>query len=220
MTIPYIDIHTHHPVYSKGIISVPSLFLQDVDTNHQLTYPFSTGIHPWHADKFSLNDIAKKLEYLMSQPELIAIGETGLDNKCQIDFDLQGSVFKLHIEFAEKFHKPLIIHNVNSWNEIIACSKKSNVPFILHAFNGNIELTRQLIHHGFNFSIGKAILKENIKLRDAIKIIPVTSLFFETDDEILDIKEIYYSAASILKCSVENLKIQILSNYNRAFQIP
>lgn len=218
MTSPFIDIHTHQPVYTEDVISVSSLFLQDVEINQPLTYPFSTGIHPWHADKIDLDEIKKRLENLISQPELIAIGETGLDKKSQVDIDLQKRVFELHIEFAEKIHKPLIIHSVNSWNEIIACQKKSNISFILHGFNANIELTKQLIHHGFCFSIGSAILKEKVKLRESVKIIPITSLFFETDDEILDIREIYKTSALILKCSVEELKHQLFANYNRIFQ--
>ena len=217
MTFPFIDIHTHHPVFSEGIISVPSLFLQDIDFNHPLTYPFTAGIHPWHAEKFNLDDINIMLEYLTNQPGLIALGETGLDKKCNSDFNLQKTVFGLHVKFAVKYHKPLIIHCVKSCNEMIAASKKLNVPFILHSFNGNVELTKHLIRHGFCFSIGKAIVKNNVRIRESIQIIPATSLFFETDDELRDIGEIYNVASSILQCSVEDLKSQVFSNFNRIF---
>lgn len=218
MSVPFIDIHTHHPVYSDEIISVHSIFLQDIAISRKPTFPFSAGIHPWHADKFSMAEIKNMLEYLGTHQGLIAIGETGLDKKCQVEMNLQKSVFKLHIEFAEKYNKPLIIHCVNSWNEIIDFYKKSKVQFILHSFHANKELTRQLIRHGFCFSIGKSILEKNVKLTDSIKIIPAASLFFETDEEILDIRKIYDTAASILECTADDLKNQIFVNYNRIFQ--
>jgi TatD DNase family protein len=219
MTIPFIDIHTHHPKFTEGIISVQSLFLQDLEFNKILTNPFSAGIHPWHANRINSDEIKTRLNRVINQPGLIAIGETGLDKKCHVDFNLQKTVFELHIEIAEKFRKPLIIHCVNAWDEMIATAKRSNVPIILHGFSGNRELTIQLIRHGFSFSIGKAILKENSKLKESIQIIPSESLFFETDDEILDIREVYDAASSILKCSAEDLKHQIIANYNRVFQI-
>jgi TatD DNase family protein len=219
MTIPFIDIHTHHPKFTEGIISVHSLFLQDFEFNKILTNPFSAGVHPWHADKIDLEGIKYKLEQVISQPRLIAFGETGLDKKCHVDYNLQKRVFELHIEIAEKFQKPLIIHCVSAWNDMIAAIKKSKIPFILHGFNGNIGLTRELIRHGFCFSIGKAVLKENSKLKESIQVIPVESLFFETDDEILDIRLIYDVASSILKCSAEDLKQQIIANFNRIFRI-
>jgi TatD DNase family protein len=218
MGIQFIDIHNHHQVFSEGIISIPSFFLQDINFNQPLTFPFTAGIHPWHAEKFNLNEIKVMLEYLTCQHRLIAVGETGLDKKCISDFGLQKTVFRLHVEFAEKNHKPLMIHCVNSWNEMIAFSKQSKVPFILHGYSAGIELTKQLIHHGFYFSIGNAIMKNSYRVRESIQLIPITSIFFETDDEMLDISEIYNEASLILRCSVEDLKRQIFNNYNNIFE--
>jgi TatD DNase family protein len=214
MSIPFVDIHTHHPVYEEDVISVPSLFLQDIATNQTLKSPFTAGIHPWHADKLGLDEIKMKLQHLITQHELVAIGETGLDKKCQVDIDVQKTVFELHIELAKAIQKPLIIHCVNSWDEIIRYSKKKEIPFILHGYRGNVELTSQLIHHGFCFSLGKAILNGNQKLEESLRIIPPTSLFFETDDDLADIKIIYNAAALILSCSLEDLKRRVFENYN------
>ncbi len=218
MSVPFIDIHTHHPVRSEEIISVPSFFLQDIHTSKAINYPFTAGIHPWHADKFNPDEIKNMLKYLASQKELIAIGETGLDKKCQVDISIQKTVFELHIEFAELIKKPLIIHCVKCLDDIIAYKKKSTMQFILHGFNGNPELTRQLIRQGFYFSTGRAVLRQNVKLRDSIKIIPPDSLFLETDDEIMNISEIYDAVALILNCSPDDLKHQIFTNYNRIFR--
>jgi TatD DNase family protein len=218
MQIPFVDIHTHHPVTDADIVSIPSLFLQEIDINHPLPFPFTTAIHPWHAQKYDLDEIKIMLKGLDNQNGMIAIGETGLDKKCPIDFNLQKLVFELHIDYAERNHKPLIIHCVNAWNEMITYSKHSKVPLILHGYNADIELTKQLIRHGFYFSVGKAILKENGKLQESIQLIPPTSMFFETDDEKLDIRDIYDVAAKILDYPLKDLKQQILTNYNNIFE--
>jgi len=218
MSIPYIDIHTHHPVVSEDHISVPSLFLQDIDFKLSLPNLFTAGIHPWHAEKFNLNEIKNMMTSLTSQAGLIAVGETGLDKKCKTDFISQKLVFELHIDFAARNQLPLIIHCVNSWNEMISYSKHSKVPLILHGYDANPELTKQLLHHGFYFSIGKALLNEKSKIRETIQMIPATSMLFETDDEKIEISEIYKVTAQIFNCPIEELKRQIFDNYNRIFQ--
>jgi TatD DNase family protein len=217
MSIPFIDIHTHHPVYTEGIISIPSLFLQDIDIQNVPNKDFSAAIHPWHASNFTTLTIRTMLENLIMQPGLIAIGETGLDKVCKADYQQQKLVFELHLEFAKNYHKPLIIHAVKSWNELIEYFKLTKVPLILHGYSEGIVLTRQLINLGCNFSLGKSVLQISPRFREAIQIIPLDSLFLETDDSLTTIIEIYQEVSAILGLSVEELKNQIYKNFNRLF---
>ena len=217
MSIPFIDIHTHHPVYTEGIISIPSLFLQDIDIQNVPNKYFSAAIHPWHASNFTTLTIRTMLENLIMQPGLIAIGETGLDKVCKADYQQQKLIFELHLEFAKNYHKPLIIHAVKSWNELIEYFKLTKVPLILHGYSEGIVLTRQLINLGCNFSLGKSVLQINPRFREAIQIIPLDSLFLETDDSPTTIIEIYQEVSAILGLSVEELKNQIYKNFNRLF---
>jgi TatD DNase family protein len=217
MSIPFIDIHTHHPVYTEGIISIPSLFLQDIDIQNVPNKYFSAAIHPWHASNFTTLTIRTMLENLIMQPGLIAIGETGLDKVCKADYQQQKLIFELHLEFAKNYHKPLIIHAVKSWNELIEYFKLTKVPLILHGYSEGIVLTRQLINLGCNFSLGKSVLQISPRFREAIQIIPLDSLFLETDDSLTTIIEIYQEVSAILGLSVEELKNQIYKNFNRLF---
>jgi len=217
MSIPFIDIHTHHPVYTEGIISIPSLFLQDIDIQNVPNKYFSAAIHPWHASNFTTLTIRTMLENLIMQPGLIAIGETGLDKVCKADYQQQKLVFELHLEFAKNYHKPLIIHAVKSWNELIEYFKLTKVPLILHGYSEGIVLTRQLINLGCYFSLGKSVLQISPRFREAIQIIPLDSLFLETDDSLTTIIEIYQEVSAILGLSVEELKNQIYKNFNRLF---
>jgi TatD DNase family protein len=217
LNVPFIDIHTHHPVNSEEIISVSSIFLQEVDAQNKINTPFSAAIHPWHSEKFVTGHVRLLLENVKEQPNLIAIGETGLDKFCSADYERQKSIFRLHVEFAEQYHKPLVIHAVKSWNELIIYLKHIKVPCILHGYSERAELTKQLIEMGCYFSIGKSILKDSSRLREAFQLIPVTSLFLETDDSQLSIIEIYREASKIIQMPLDQLKIQLNENFNTLF---
>ena len=217
MNIPFIDIHTHNPVYSEGIISVPSLFLQEVDFRNDIITPFSAAIHPWHTSLFTSEDIRAMIEKLMKQTGLIAIGETGLDRVCTADYQQQKLIFELHLEFAENYHKPLIIHAVKSWNDLIGYLRHTKVPIVLHGYSAGIELTKQLIDLGCYFSIGKSALRITPHFYEAIQLIPLTSLFLETDDSHSDITEIYRQVSNTINLPLEELKIQISENFKNLF---
>ena len=217
VNIPFIDIHTHHPMNSAEILSVPSLFLQDIELQNDINTPFSTAIHPWHATKFSLEQVGAMLENLTKQTDLIAIGETGLDKLCAADYKSQELLFELQLEFAEKLRKPVIIHAVKSWNELIKYLKRTKVPFILHGYSGGTELTKQLIDLGCYFSVGKSVLQITPSFREAIQIIPLNCLFLETDESKAKISEIYHKVSKTLDLPLEELKIQIKKNFDTLF---
>ena len=216
MSIPYIDIHTHHPFPSEDILFVQSFFLQEVDSLKN--FPFTAGIHPWHAESFSPDKVLEMLGKLLIQTNLVAIGETGLDKKSKAEFKNQIEIFEIHLEYAQMHQLPLIIHNVGSWNEIMNYNKNSEIPFILHGYQGNLELTRQLLNGNFYFSFGKSLIKNEL-LQKVIKQIPANLLFFETDDLYLDIHEIYGFAAPLLNYSPEGLGERVFSNFNNVFKI-
>lgn len=217
MKIPFIDIHTHHALNSDGFISIQSWFLQDIARQNDRSVPFSAAIHPWHATRFTAEQISEMLLNLIKQPQLIAIGETGLDKSCKVDFQIQKEVFELQLKFAEYYQKPVIIHSVKSWNDLIVYFKRVKVPVILHGYSEGVELTKQLIDLGCYFSVGKSVLKITPRFREAIQIIPSTSLFLETDDSNVNISEIYQEVSKIVEISLDDLKIQIDTNFKTLF---
>jgi len=215
--IQFIDIHTHHSSNSEEIISVPSIFLQDIDSKDEIETPFSAAIHPWHATKFSFEQVSAMLENLLKQPGLIAIGETGLDKVCSADFQQQKLLFELHLKYAENHHKPVIIHAVKSWNELIVYFRRSKLQFILHGYSEGTELTRQLVDLGCYFSVGKSVLQITHRFREALQIIPLTKLFLETDNSFVNIQEIYHEVSKIIDVPLDQFKIQINKNYKNLF---
>jgi TatD DNase family protein len=217
MVSPYIDIHTHKRVTAEDVISIPSVFLQEVDSTN-LSSPFTAGIHPWHAELFRPGQIACMLEKLKGQGYWIAVGEAGLDKKTKIDYVKQKEVFEIQLAFAGENRMPVIIHNVKAWNEITRYLKNSPVPFIFHGYHATRDLTRQLLRLNGYFSFGASLLKRNRTINEVLNEIPIDHLFFETDESSYNIGEIFRAAADILQCPVEVLRDQVFSNYQHIFQ--
>ena len=217
MDYPYIDIHTHHCSEKSGIITVQSYFLQDV--NPSITTCFTAGIHPWHVNGFSIDEVKNMLENLIGHPGLIGIGEIGLDRVSSSGYNQQKRIFEAQLLFAEKYNFPIVIHTVRSWNEMIGYLKKNKVPFILHGYLAGMEITRQLIQIGAYFSLGTPILNPNFRFQEVIKTIPLTSLFLETDESSVPIQRIYLELSKIRGISLNDLKCQIYENYIKLFPL-
>lgn len=179
---------------------------------------YSIGIHPWYID---LNRLDKDLEIINQKLEnnnALAVGECGLDKRISTPVELQKKVFEQQILLAEKHQKPLIIHCVSAFQELIAIKKELSitVPIIIHGFSKNEILANQLIREGFYLSFGKYLIK-NPELKNVFKKLPLNQVFLETDTIEETIEDVYTLAASYKEIEVERVKIQLLKNFKLVF---
>ena len=217
MPVPYINIHTHDAVEQEDVFQLQSLFLQDFEQMPTLKFPVTAGIHPWHAHLFTPDEASEMLERNMGNPSIIGIGETGLDRSIHTSLAIQEEIFKIHIETSQLTGKPLIIHCVRCWQEIVRMKTGTTNQWILHGYTGNLETTQQLLKKDFLFSIGAHLLDHRAKLRESVEIIPIESLFIETDDSSVDIRQIYQEVALLKNMPVEDLKMHIFGNLKKVF---
>lgn len=115
---------------------------------------------------------------------------------------------------SEKYKKPLIIHCVKAYSELLEIHKKENPkqPWIIHGFNKNKVLAQQLIDKGFYLSFGVALLKSK-KLQANLKNTPLSQLFLETDDNTTQsIEEIYTFVSDLLQLEQIELEKQLELN--------
>lgn len=211
-----INLHTHSLSGNENI-QIKNIFAQDF-TEINPEYFFSIGLHPWHIGKVDMFKCMQNLERALGQKNMLAVGECGLDRSIEASFALQSKWFLEQVILAEKHHKPLIIHNVRSSSDLLKLKKdrKSEIPWILHGYNGNWETTLNMIQHGFYFSIGKTLLTNEAK-RDLICKIPENRLFLETDDSEISIEKIYLLAAQILQTDEDRLAESIFTNFKTLF---
>ena len=178
---------------------------------------FTYGIHPWWFDEkdYDPGQDLKRLEEMLGQGKLAAIGETGIDKLHPTSLPMQIEVFEKHILLSERYQKPLIIHNVRG-NDILLRLHKTHRPhqkWIVHGFNGTEEEIRQLTGKGLFLSVGTALLFKNRKIINSIKSIPLDHLFFETDVAEQEIEAVYEKASSLLQMPLELLKEKIFANF-------
>lgn len=219
----YYDIHTHNnkeneknkcrmvSLQAKGDCVFPPFSTAE---DRPADYFYSLGIHPWFINEIHLEQDIKYLRKYAPLSEVKAIGECGLDKLCQTNFELQKKVFIEQITISEKIEKPLIIHCVKSFNELITLKKdlKPHQTWIIHGFRGKPEQAKQLILHNFFLSFGP------LYHPDTLKETPLNKIFFETDDSNEDISSVYKKAAETLIIPEEKLVRQIRNNVGSVFQ--
>lgn len=211
-----INLHTHCLTHDESIL-VLNVFAQELlEVNDSQFY--SAGLHPWHIADNDTDKCLLEIEKAGIDKRMIAVGECGLDRLITTDFEIQQSVFRKQVDIAEKLQKPLIIHCVRAFNELTVIKKQchSYLPWIIHGFTGNQEITKSLIRHGFYFSVGEPMLKDPRKYA-AFREIPMERLFLETDDRNISIQNIYLLAAKIREIDEISLIESIQNNFKTVF---
>jgi len=211
-----IDFHTHRQ-QTGDQIQILNVFAQDLPIAASDQF-YSAGLHPWHIGKVNPENCLTAIELAARQKNMLAIGECGLDRAISTDFEIQLKYFKMQMELAEEYRKPMIIHCVRAYSDLWKLKKeaKTNLPWIIHGYQGNLETTRNLIHQDFYFSLGESYLK-NEKMHQIIQSIPVNRLFLETDEKDTPIQEIYTMATQILDMEAGNLTENISNTFKSIF---
>ena len=214
-----IDLHNHE-AKSDSSLQLINVFAQDLPLPSD-EHIYSIGLHPWHLELVDNEHCLQLMEQAMDQKNILAIGECGIDKAITTGFAWQERYFIKQAELAEKYSKPLIIHCVRAFYDLIRLKKKikASVPWIIHGFQGNEKILSALIQHDFYFSVSKHILTNPHK-KDILPLVPVDHLFFETDNHDLSISEIYALASKILNTDEETLEAIIAKNFKRLFEWP
>ena len=159
----------------------------------------------------------QRLEERLKTPDVLALGEAGLDKMHKASFEQQMELFERQIELSEALQKPMILHDVRSHNEIIALRKKHKAqqPWILHGFSGTEQDIKQLIGQGIYLSVGESLLHPERKIYKSFKYIDLDYLFLETDMAEIRIEKVYEAAAKLLNMDIVSLQKQIFANFAR-----
>lgn len=211
----FFNLHTHQLRDNPDILELVNQYPQDFDSS----IPFySIGIHPWYIVEDGIDADLKIIEEKLKEDNCLAIGECGLDKRIEIPFEQQILVFEKQLYLAEKYKKPVVIHCVAAFQEIIAIKKKMkiSVPMIIHGFSKKSHIVNQLIKEGFYISFGKYLLK-NPELKTVFQNIPNDRFFLETDTIDENIDTVYDLASKYKEITIKELKEIISSNFEDVF---
>lgn len=204
------DIH-HHEKGKSGIYNL------GLNENLPLSY-FSAGLHPKDISANFEKDL-EKVKEISQNKNCVAVGECGLDALVDVDDALQEKVFETQILWANEIQKPVIVHCVRRFSQLLKFQKIAKIPMIIHGFNKKKSIADELLKKGFYLSFGKSILY-NEASQDVVKNIPLDKIFLETDAENnISVEEIYHQLAKIKKVELKEVQEQIEENIKQVFRI-
>jgi len=208
----HYNIHTHHFSNNSEIVELVNQYPNEINTELP---NFTVGIHPWYLNENTFLDDLAVIENTIQQPNCKAVGECGLDKRIETSIEIQKKILIPQLLLAEKYKKPVILHCVAAYQEIIEIKKelKLTIPMVIHGFSKNSQVAESLIKNGFYLSFGKYLL-QNPELENVLKTIPLNQLFLETDMIDQTIFEVYSKAERVLNIDLEPI---IEENYNRVF---
>jgi TatD DNase family protein len=145
----------------------------------------AVGFHP-HEAKDCSDAAFAEIERLASHDRVVAIGEMGLDyHYDHSPREVQREVFLRHVDLARRLDLPLIIHNRESTDDLLALltsSEARGVRGILHSYTESAEVARRLVDLGFWISFsGIVTFRSADSLRDAARAVPHDRVLIETD---------------------------------------
>ncbi|OGL89353.1 hypothetical protein A3H75_02170 [Candidatus Uhrbacteria bacterium RIFCSPLOWO2_02_FULL_51_9] len=172
----------------------------------------SVGLHPVHLHPRFVDEqegafVSREEDFdanyyraLARAPEVVAIGETGLDFYHMPDdvprdvvIKKQHDVFLAHIALAQEVGKPLIIHCREAYRELADVIERQYganiVRGTVHCFTGNEEEVERLIALGFYIGFTGVITfppkasnpETQARLLEAVRRVPLERLLVETD---------------------------------------
>ena len=212
----FINIHSHFAGQQAHTLTVQSLYNNYAQVTHQGCY--SLGIHPWY-----IHDVNEQLQQLQQQaqhPNVVAIGECGLDKACDTAFSLQRTAFEAQLQLATILNKPLIIHCVRAWQEVLQLlhQHQVTVPVVFHGYNKGLQLAETIIANGYYLSFGKAL--QHTRMQQVMQALPLTQILLETDDAPISINQVYEWAANACNLHIDSLSLQLQQNAQRILGTP
>ncbi|MCE7044325.1 TatD family hydrolase [Dyadobacter sp. CY312] len=210
----FYNIHSHSCRQTDAfcIRNVHSNFDQEMDGQS-----VSLGLHPWYLNSTDFEQQFASLKKNASRPEVFAIGECGLDKITPTTWDLQLTAFQRQIILAEELSKPIIIHCVKAFNEVLSELKHVQIPVIFHGINNKLSIIQPVMDAGYYLSFGKSLLSSNASIQETFIKTPLSQVFLETDDLESDISEIYKLAAQIKNVSEKEIVLQLENNFSNVF---
>jgi TatD DNase family protein len=146
----------------------------------------TAGVHPHHAvdlDAAALQELAA----LAAQPEVVAVGECGLDYFRNFSpHQAQVQAFRQQLDLAVQLRKPVFLHQRDAHAEFLAILREyaaQLVGGVAHCFTAGVDEARAYLDLGMHIGITGWICDERrgLHLREVVRTIPAQQLVIETD---------------------------------------
>lgn len=193
----------------------------------------AVGFHP-HDAKDCDDAAFAEIERLAKSPRVVAIGECGLDyHYMHSPRETQIAVFERHIDLAKRLDLPVIVHNRESTDDIVAILTRSGARGILHSYTETLDVARKLVDLGWFISFsGIVTFRSADMLRDVARALPHDRVLIETDTPYLApvpfrgkdnepafVVKIAELLAKLWDVPLEDVAARTTSNFESAFRV-
>ncbi|QIZ76548.1 TatD family hydrolase [Ferrimonas lipolytica] len=192
----------------------------------------SCGVHPLDVkDGYDKAWLAQHAD----DPQVVAIGETGLDYYYDKDnVAEQQQAFIDHIKVAKQLNKPVIIHTRDAKQDTLQMLREHGpVTGVLHCFTEDWAMAKEAIELGMYISISGIVTFKNAEqIRDVVRNMPLDRLLVETDSPYLApvpyrgksnqpayVREVAQYVADLKQIRYEELCQITAANYHRLFPL-
>ncbi len=146
---------------------------------------FAPGVHPAYVEQWSSVE-ANRLRELTLNPNVVAIGEIGLDGVVATSLLQQEHVLREQLQIAIKAKLPVLLHARQATGKLLEILRELQVGIkvggIWHGFSGSLQVAHELVALGFKLGVGPILLRPNArKLPAIVTELPATALVLETD---------------------------------------
>lgn len=210
-----INLHTHQLSNKRNVLDIVNQYPNDLVEEPAF---FSIGIHPWYIELDELSENLMIIEAHLKSDSCLALGECGLDKRIETALSIQISVFEQQLLLAEQYQKPVIIHCVSAFQELLEIKSRLRitVPFLIHGFSKNVQVMEQLLANNCYISFGKYLLR-NENLAAVFQAVPHNRFFLETDTMEESLDEVYEKAAEIKAVKIIEVEQQIVNTALEVF---
>lgn len=200
----------------------------------------TAGVHP-HQAAHVLPDWLTALDTLLQRPEIVALGECGLDyNRDFSPREQQQYVFAEQLKLASAHNKPLYLHERDAFDTQLAMLTEHNISHgVAHCFTGDTAQLRAYLDLGLYIGITGWICdtRRNTTLIQALRYVPDDRLLLETDSPYLTPRNLtpkpakgrnepaFLPSIATVVAELRNIPVQQLSditfsNSQRLFGLP
>ncbi|GHO69452.1 hydrolase TatD [Ktedonobacter sp. SOSP1-52] len=147
------------------------------------------GVHPHDAQSYT-PEVEAELREMTSEPEVVAIGEFGLDYfRMLTPRDIQREVFCAHLELARQYDLPCIIHVRDSHEDVVELLQAhgKGLRGVFHCFSGTVKQAEECLTSfpGFVLSFAGPLTKQGNELPEVARMVPLDRVMVETDSPYL-----------------------------------
>jgi TatD DNase family protein len=147
----------------------------------------TVAVHPNEAPRLADLDAAlREIEALAALDRVRGVGETGLDTfrTGQDGRAAQEASFRAHIGIAQRYGKPLVIHDREAHAAVLRVLDEEGAPdtVVMHCFSGDADFAAECVRRGFLLSFAGTVTFANAgALREAATVTPLDQILVETD---------------------------------------